>query len=287
MAVATTRELSRRDRDEWHAALKIIDAEPIDNCFVASRISQHRDSDAAPDAWRLGGDLWVHERDGLIDALCYSGANLVPIGVHDAHVAMEFAEFAARRGRRCSSIVGPAQAVHWMWGHLESRWGPARAVRAHQPVMTIDHSALIAADPRVRRFEPVELEIVFPAAVEMFTEEIGASPLQSDGGRAYRSRVAELLAAGRSFGIIEAGRVIFKAEIGALSPSVSQIQGVWVAPDLRGQGLGAAGMAAVVEAARTLAPVASLYVNDFNTTAIRCYERVGFTTMGAFASVLF
>ena len=31
----------------------------------------------------------------------------------------------------------------------------------------------------------------------------------------------------------------------------------------------------------------SLYVNDFNTRAIRAYERVGFTTVGAFATVLF
>jgi predicted GNAT family acetyltransferase len=47
-------------------------------------------------------------------------------------------------------------------------------------------------------------------------------------------------------------------------------------------------MAAVVEAARRdIAPIVSLYVNDFNVAARRSYERVGFREVGTFASVLF
>ncbi|HEY3407479.1 MAG TPA: GNAT family N-acetyltransferase, partial [Propionicimonas sp.] len=30
-----------------------------------------------------------------------------------------------------------------------------------------------------------------------------------------------------------------------------------------------------------------LYVNDFNTRAIRCYERVGYEQVGEFATILF
>ena len=48
------------------------------------------------------------------------------------------------------------------------------------------------------------------------------------------------------------------------------MQGVWVRPEYRGQGLAAPGMAAVVvEAARSIAPVVSLYVNDFNRARAR------------------
>jgi predicted GNAT family acetyltransferase len=57
---------------------------------------------------------------------------------------------------------------------------------------------------------------------------------------------------------------------------------------LRGRGLAEAGMAAVVaEALRTIAPVVSLYVNDFNAPARAAYRRVGFTETATFASVLF
>jgi hypothetical protein len=47
-------------------------------------------------------------------------------------------------------------------------------------------------------------------------------------------------------------------------------------------------MAAVVnEAVRSIAPVVSLYVNDFNTPARATYARVGFAERARFMSVLF
>ena len=132
------------------------------------------------------------------------------------------------------------------------------------------------------------MDLVMPACVAMFTEEVGVSPLAGDGGLLYQARVAELVGSGRSFARIEDGQVVFKAEIGAATPQACQIQGVWVAPEHRGQGLSETGMAAVLRyALRDVAPVASLYVNDFNTAARAAYRRVGFREVGAFMSVLF
>jgi predicted GNAT family acetyltransferase len=94
--------------------------------------------------------------------------------------------------------------------------------------------------------------------------------------------------AGRAFARIEDGRVIFKAEVGAATPQACQVQGVWVRPEFRGQGLAAPGMAAVVnEARRSVSPVVSLYVNDFNAPARAAYLRAGFREVGEFMSVLF
>jgi hypothetical protein len=135
---------------------------------------------------------------------------------------------------------------------------------------------------------PEELDALLPAAVAMFTEEIGVSPLRIDGGAGYRARLAELVRAGRALAWFEGGQVVFKAEIGAVSRAACQVQGVWVAPEHRGAGIGAAGTAAVVEYARSvLAPVVSLYVNDYNAAARAAYRRVGFREVGEFASVLF
>ena len=104
----------------------------------------------------------------------------------------------------------------------------------------------------------------------------------------YRARVAEFVGQRRSFARIENDRVLFKAEIGAVAGEVCQMQGVWVAPELRGRGLGAAGTASVVALAQAMfAPVVSLYVNEFNHAARAVYERVGFRRVGTFASILF
>ena len=157
-----------------------------------------------------------------------------------------------------------------------------------QPVMVISGPPLVPPDPLVRRVRPDEIDILWPACVAMFTEEVGVSPTIGDGGASYRARLEQLIRSGRAFARIEGGEVIFKAEIGAVTPQACQVQGVWVRPRSRGQGLAAPGMAAVVvEAARSIAPLVSLYVNDFNTPARAAYRRVGFTEIGQLMSVLF
>jgi predicted GNAT family acetyltransferase len=100
--------------------------------------------------------------------------------------------------------------------------------------------------------------------------------------------MADLIAGGRSLARIEpGGRVVFKAEIGAVTPRACQVQGVWVPPEARGRGHASRGMAAVVQAALRMAPVVSLYVNDYNHPARAAYRRAGFTEVGTFMSVLF
>jgi predicted GNAT family acetyltransferase len=269
------------DRD-LAAAMALLERDPVGNVFVISRVEA-----AGLDPSRLGAQLWGFFRGDEPTGLCYAGANLVPIA--DDEQALEaFAERARVQGRRCSSIVGPADSVLAMWRRLESAWGPAREVRSRQPLMVTTDPPRERPDPSVRRVRLDEIDVLMPASIAMFTEEVGVSPVAGDGGVMYRNRVRELVAAGRSFARIDDGRILFKAEVGAVTRSACQVQGVWVDPQLRGRGLSVSGMAAVVAAClRDVAPAVSLYVNDFNAPARRSYERVGFCQVGTLASVLF
>ncbi|MFJ7060385.1 GNAT family N-acetyltransferase [Streptomyces griseobrunneus] len=280
MTQTTTRVLEPSDLG---AALAILESEPVVNAFVASRVQV-----AGLDPWRLGGEMWGWYADGRLRSLCYAGANLVPICAGPEAVRA-FADRARRAGRRCSSIVGPAEPTALLWRLLEPGWGPAREVRANQPLMVTESpSADVTPDPLVRRIRKDETEVLMPACVAMFTEEVGISPLAGDGGLLYQARVAELIGAGRSFARIDDGKVVFKAEIGAATTQACQIQGVWVAPEHRGKGLSETGMAAVLlYALADVAPIVSLYVNDYNTPARKAYRRVGFRETGTFMSVLF
>src|SRR5215217_9510082 len=273
------------DESDERAVTRLLAVDPVATCVLAGRIEA-----AGTAAASLGAPLWgVGSGDGL-EAVCLAGANLIPYALPGAEraSAAAFAERARRAGRRCSTIVGPAASVAPLWDLLAPHWGPARDHRPRQPLMAIDRPPAVAAEPRVRPVHPAELETLLPAAVAMFTEEVGVSPLRVDGGASYRARVAELVRAGQSLAWIERGEVLFKAEIGAVCRSACQVQGVWVAPAHRGRGIGTAGTAAVVEYARAaLAPVVSLYVNDFNRAARAAYRRVGFREVGQYASVLF
>ena len=281
-AVLRTAPVRVLDDRDVPAVLEALARDPIVNVFVQSRVEA-----VGVQPWRLGAEIWGHCVDGELRGICYAGANFVPIS-GDEQALRSFADRARRQGRRCSSIVGPASLVGPMWQLLEPAWGPAREVRPRQPLMVASRVPDAPQDPGVRRVLEDEIDILLPASIAMFTEEVGVSPVAGDGGALYRSRVAELVHAGRSFARIEDGRVLFKAEVGAVTAAACQIQGVWVDPTLRGMGLSVTGMAAVVaECLRSVAPAVSLYVNDFNTPARRSYERVGFKEIDTFMSVLF
>lgn len=262
----------------------VLDADPVAACMVAARVeSAGRDGRGLGG---LGGELWGHGGSRL-DGLCFAGANLIPLR-GDRPALRAFADRALRRGRACSSLVGPADHVLTLWHDLARSWGPSREVRADQPLLAMSRPPAVRPDPLVRQVRPEELERYLPAAIAMFTEEVGVDPTLGDGGAGYRARVAELIGSGRAFGRFEHGEVVFKAEIGAVSSRVGQLQGVWVHPARRGSGLGAAGTAAVVDhLVGAMGRVASLYVNSYNEPARAAYRRVGFQQVGTFATVLF
>ncbi|MDO8151905.1 DUF4081 domain-containing GNAT family N-acetyltransferase [Isoptericola sp. b408] len=275
-------------------ARRVCAREPVTGVLAAARldIALHVGLAAA------GGQVWGYPAAGDLRAVCWAGANLVPVvpsaldrsDADDAVAA--FAAVAREQGRRSSSIVGERRTTLRLWELLSPVWPPPREVRTDQPSLVLDHDPQIDPDPRVRVSDLSELDLVLPACVRMFTEEVGYSPV-AGGGSAYAARVRALIAERRSYVRIDpddtgAPRVVFKAELGAVAGGVAQVQGVWVDPELRGRGLAASGMAAVVALTRQhVAPVVSLYVNGFNAPALATYRRVGFTQVGTFATVLF
>jgi predicted GNAT family acetyltransferase len=271
------RALTPRDLPELHV---LLDRDPLVNLFVRNRV----DATRLQTRW-LGGQVWGYFEDDVLVSACHAGANVVPVQATPRAIEA-FAEQAISDNVRPSSIVGPRESVLPLWRLLEPRWGPARSPRLDQPFMVLDHDSRLRPDPRVRRVLIDEFDTVYPACVAMFTEEVGVDP--EVGNRSgYRARVAQLISQGWSFAIVEDSQVVFKAEVGAATTQACQLQGVYVHPDLRGQGLAASALAGVVKLVReTVAPVVTLYVNDHNTAARRAYERVGFEHTTTFASIL-
>lgn len=234
----------------------------------------------------LTNAVGLFDSDGLRSA-AWSTGTLVPFGFDEGGLD-DLSAYLGDSGCAASSIVGPQDQVMGLWHRLEPHWGQAREVRETQYSMVFRHASQVTPDPMLRRAEPREAHLVYPAAVAMFTEEVGYDP----SGRYYRNRVERLIANKRTF--VRMGqslngqpRVEFKADVGALAGSVAQIQGVWVAPELRGMGIASACMARVAQiVSREIAPTVSLYVNDYNLPALRVYEKAGFVTVGHFSTVL-
>lgn len=273
------RPLGAADLD---AFLALARQDPVVNVFVDYRATT---TNLEP-RW-LGGEMWGRFEDGELTSACHVGANLVPVqaGPDDAAA---FAERALARGRTVSTIVGPQEAVRVFWNGVAGSWGRPREARWEQPHLEIGALPRVAADPRVRKSTRADLNQLYPACVAMYTEEVGISPEYGGGAELYRARVTQLVSRGWSFARYDDGELVFKAEVACATPYAAQIQGVYVPPAHRGRGLATAGMAAVVNIVRReLAPVVSLYVNDWNTSARAVYEKVGFRETARFATVMF
>lgn len=269
------------DRSDRRRVAELVAVDPIRNVFVASRLAAGvLDRHAA-------GELWGYPGRAP-DSVVHVGANLVPVAVSRSASRA----FAERMGpvRPFCAIVGPTSEVRALWDDLSEVWGDAyaasRAVRERQPVMAIEREASVPVDPRVRRIAASEFDSYFGAAVAMYTEELDENPLASNP-YGYRRYVRSLVDSGRAFGIVENGEVVFKADIGAIGAGVAQVQGVWVAPRLRGRGLAAPAMAAVTNHIIASGRSAALYVNDYNAPAIATYRRCGYTERGEFTTVLY
>ncbi|MGI8522920.1 MAG: GNAT family N-acetyltransferase [Nocardioides sp.] len=256
--------------------------DPVVNVFPEFRA---RSTDLEPRL--LGGEVWGRFDEGRLVAGCHVGANLVPVQCTPDD-ARAFGERALTRPRSVITLVGLQPAVTSIWDVVAQSWHTPREIRLNQPHLQIGSDPLVAPDPAVRPATADDLDALYPACVAMYTEEVGVDPETGGGGPIYRARIRQLIGSGWSFVRIEDGVVVFKAEVASLTPAAAQVQGVWVHPEWRGKGLAAAGMAAVIVAVRErLAPVVSLYVNEWNAPANAAYRRVGFTQSAVFATIMF
>lgn len=253
----------------------------------------------------VSGRLWgLHSRANggrELVGVIWDGVNIVPAVPEPTEESLAgLADGAAARLPRPSGIVGEAEVVLDLWRRVRGKWGPARAIREEQWLMILDRPPVFPEPSpagasgveleQVRMSRPDDFDDLLPAAVHMFTGEVGYDPTVGGHG-VYEERLMRLIRHGRSFvqfGEGKGGRtVVFKAEIGVLGAGVAEIQGVWVKPGLRGRGLGREGLALVCETIQaSMAPTVSLYVNSFNKAAIAAYEAVGFQRIGTFSTVM-
>ena len=262
----------------------LIARDRVVNVFVDSLINQHNSAvPSVPGNVILGYFM----DDGVsLTAACWVGSNVVPIEAN-AEQAAEFGRWIVAHWQPHASIFGPAEPTLAIMGVLAKTGIPAQEIRANQPLLSISGPPKLAPSSVLAVSQSRQFEQILESAAAMFEEEVGYSPFLGGEGN-YRRRVAWLISHGYSFSHQNSlGEVVFKADLGAVTPFATQVQGVWMNPIYRGQGLSCAYMAAVVLLAQAHAPITSLYVNDYNTRARALYERVGFEQVGTFATILF
>jgi GNAT superfamily N-acetyltransferase len=217
--------------------------------------------------------------NGRLTALCHVGANVVPSGE-------SCAEFAAPALRgRARMIIGEERAVGELWGAVRERMGSPRDDRPGQPVYVIEEPP----EPGETDIRPAALDdlgVLVPACAAAHREEIGIDPFERDPD-GFRWRTRAQIEETRSWVWREADTVLFKAEASAWTPSVVQLQQVWVDPSARGRGNAQRGMRDLCRLLLERTPTVCLFVRPENAPAIRVYEAIGMRRTISYRSLLF
>jgi uncharacterized protein len=110
---------------------------------------------------------------------------------------------------------------------------------------------------------------------EMAREESGVNPMEKDSN-GFRLRSARRIEQGRVWVLMENGRLIFKADVIADTPEVAYLEGIYVSPEDRGQGMGRNCLSQLTRHLLARTKVVSLLVNELNQTASAFYLKAGF-----------
>jgi ribosomal protein S18 acetylase RimI-like enzyme len=188
--------------------------------------------------------------DGRLRALCHVGTNLVPSGAGCG-------AFAGVDGaRRARLVIGEETAVGDFWTEAQHRLGTPREDRPGQPVYVLEQPP-----------------------------EPGGTGLRA--AESFRWRTRMQIQDGRSWLWVEDGRILFKAEASAWTPSAVQLQQVWVDPSVRGRGYAQRGMRDLCRLLLERVPAVCLFVRAENAPAIRVYENVGMRHTISYRSLVF
>jgi ribosomal protein S18 acetylase RimI-like enzyme len=232
------------------------------------------------DVARRGLGRFVAVADGgRIEALCHVGANLVPSGPGVARLA----KAAARGSPRM--LVGEEGAVTELWEALRRRLPAPIDDRPGQPVFVLDQ----APPPARTGLRPAslhDLDLLVPACAAAYHEEVGVDAFGRDPDL-FRWRTRSQVELGRSWIWVEDGRIRFKAEASAWTPSAVQLQQVWVDPDLRGRGYAKSALADLCALLLERTPKVCLFARPENAPALALYDSIGMTRTISYRSLIF
>lgn len=258
-------------------ALKYLSRSPYLNVFL-THVLLHDPSAVG----RRNVAIAVRGRD--VVGVAYCGRQLAIAA--DPVAIGAFAEHAQRhRGERM--IVGPRETVRAFWSAVAD-WHPApRLVRDRQFVMAVDRKRLRSyPSPVVVRHAHVEeWRAVADSSAQMIRQELGYDP--SRGSPEFAAGIRYMIERKLWWVGTADGSICFFCNVGPWCDRTIQLQGIWTPPELRGQGLATASLAAICNRLLEAAPSVSLYVNDFNERAIGLYRRAGFEHVGDFQTLLF
>jgi uncharacterized protein len=234
------------------------------------------------DAYDEGGAIGFFgawEATGLAGVAYVKRSAICAAARTPASVALQLAATLSARGT-WSAIVGPEEPCGAI-AHALRTSVPFRVDRV-QAFMAIDRGQ--PAGPGgtgLRRATKADLAELVPL-IASYRVEDGLSPPDEDHSAWIRAHTAERIGAGHLYVLAEGDRIVFTAAFNFAGRRGAGIGGVYTVPERRGRGIASRATADLARIALAEGPAVTLHVDRRNASAIRAYEKAGFTNRGEF-----
>jgi hypothetical protein len=197
--------------------------------------------------------------------------------------AAAFARLAQRQSN-AHIILGEAAPVGLFWGHYAD--GGQEPRRLCREILMEQRWPVEAREsvPGLRAADAADLEKVLPVHAGMVVEETGVDPL-ADDPEGFRRRCLRRIERGRTWVLTEGGRLVFKAEVYAETPQTAYLEGVYVAPELRGAGHGLRCLSQLSRNLLRRTGSVCLLVNELNDPARAFYRKAGFRQRAVYDTI--
>jgi ribosomal protein S18 acetylase RimI-like enzyme len=261
------------------AAIAFLEAKPYENVFLIHAMLY------AGAAIRTSLHVALDD-SGAIAGVGFFGRQVV-LATRELSIVDAFVELGVGHKRE-RMIVGPLAEIARYWELVGPRHARARMIRERQPLLAVTPETLRgeSAAVSVRQARPDDCDYVTENSALMIEGELGYDPRTRSPGD-FEAGVAQMIERGLWWIGEDRDGLCFSANVGPYSDQTIQLQGIYTPANRRGSGLATAALAGICRRLFDEAPTLSLFVNDFNTSALRLYERTGFQEVGAFRSILF
>lgn len=271
----TTSELTDDDRNE---VLAFLAEQPTHTVCIAGFV---RDNGLVSPHNR-GTFYGCRNSEGRLEGVALIGhATLI-----EARTARAMQEFAlvAQAHTRTHMILGEQDKVEQFWNFYADD-GQEMRIASRELFFEIRH-AMLAREETVglRRATLQDLDEIAPVQAAMAEYESGINPLEVDP-EGFRARCARRIEMGRTWVLVEDGKLIFKADIQADTPDVIYLEGIWVSPEDRGKGIGRKCMRQLCRDLLSRTKAVCVLVNEDNERAHTFYRMCNFKKRAVYDTI--
>lgn len=271
----TTDQLAESEREE---VLAFLAENPVHTVCLAGLV---RDNGLVSDHNR--GTFWgCRNSEGRLEGVALVGHHTLV----EARTPRAMGEFAlvAQAATRLHLIMGKLEKVEEFW-NLYADEGQRMRLACRELLFELRKPVETSGEAEgLRPAVPEDLDLIAPVQAHLVELESKVNPLDIDP-EGFRSRCLRRIGMGRTWVVVEGGRLLFKAEVQAHTPDVIYLEGVYVCPSARGTGAGRMYMSALCRRMLARTRTVCLLANEENERAQRFYRACGFRLRSVYDTI--